>query len=1140
VIHPRGTLSTRRVTAHWVVLAAAALTTLVAAATVAALAVFADQALPLAVRHNLSVAPGTALSIAGPVSDDAAAATARTLRTAVGQSLGGVPFGFWSGTWSDPLDLVPGALPAAPAGARKGNVPLLEAAALDGITSHAVLVSGRWPAAPAASQVSHSKATGVLAVSDEIPAALPASAAALLRLSPGDVLTLKDGISGVRISFRITGLFASRRLSGTSASYWALNTIPASGSSAQSGYINYGPLLVSPAAFASTASSTGSDTSTGSDAAGALTALTGTWLAQPDMAKFTAADMLAVSGDVSALQQALLSSSVLSGMQLSTSLPSVLSATASNLSVARSLLVISALQLLVLALAALLAVARLLASQREGETALFASRGATRWQLARLTAAEVIPLCSVAAAVGALVGTRLAALLTTAGPLRAAGLKLPGPAFLVGGGTGNPGRTWLDAIAAAVVVMVIAVAAMLGPVLGGGPAATEARVRRGRQAAIIGATRAGADIALIVLAVLACWQLRRYSAASGSDTTIDPVLVLAPALVLAGGTVVTLRLLPAGARAGDWLAGRGRRLIASLAGWQVSRQPLRQGGAALLLVLAVATGTLALAQHASWARSAHDQGLFAAGADARVDTPSSLTPGATGAITNAADVKHAMAVYVQPGAAPTEILALDAAQAARTALIRPDQISVPEARLFGEITPKSPRPGAPIPGRPDSFRFTAALTVTGRYFPAFVVPISPGQASAIGRGLAPVAVTVTVADSTGDMYQLDAGTLPADGREHVLVASLGGGHVSYPVRLVQIALSYQMPSAKAAELAFTVSGPALRGWHGNATAPGLQVFQSEGGVSDASVPANQAWEARGDTATFTFGSGSGQELSPGGPPESIFAQVALNAPAAPALAPLPAIATSAFADANDIGAGSVVQAGLNGLQVPVRIVAVVRSFPTVTSTSGALIIDLPAVQQRLVSQGAPPLGVTEWWLATTDHQIPPGLSRALPPGSAITGAAEGTAELTGDPLSALTQQALLALAVAAALLAVTGFWVAIAADVRQRRAEHAVLAALGVSKRRAALQLCLEKLMLSVPSAVLGGVLGTVVASLLVPAVTVSAAATQPVPPPVTLFDLPQTLPLAAAVAILPVLATALVMIRRPDPAAELRAAEAV
>jgi ABC-type antimicrobial peptide transport system permease subunit len=1133
-------------TAHRVVLAAAGLTTLVAAAIGAALAVFVGQGLPLAIRHDLSVAPGTALSIAGPVSNGQTAATASTLRTAVGHSLGGVPYGFWSGTWSDPLDLVPGSLPARPASTGKGNAPLLEAAALDGITSHAVLVSGHWPAAPAASQGPGPQKARAPPVSDEIPAALPASAAALLHLSPGDVLTLKDGISNAAISFRITGLFAPRRLSGTAASYWTLNTIPASGSGTQSGYTAYGPLLVSPAAFAPTASSTGSET------AGMLTARTGTWLAQPDMAKFTYAELPAISGEVSALQQALLSSSVLSGMQLSTSLPLVLRATASNLSVARSLLVISALQLLVLALAALLAVARLLASQREGETALISARGATRWQLVRLTAAEVIPLCAVAAAAGALAGIWLAGLLTTAGPLKAAGVKLPGPAFLLGGsGTGSPAGTWLDAIAVAVVVAAIADAAMLGPLLGTGPAMTEARVRRGRQAAIVGATRAGADLALVVLAVLAGWQLRRYSAGSGVGATIDPVLALAPALALAGGTVVTLRLLPAAARAGDRLAGHGRRLTASLAGWQVSRQPLRQGGAALLLVMAVATGTLALSQHASWARSASDQGSFDAGADARVDTPAPLTPGATSAITNAAGVKHAMAVYVQLGALPTEVLAIGAAQAPSTVRIRPDQVSVPAAKLFDGITPKS-SPGALIPGRPHAITFTAALTATGlQAQTGGIPPINAGQASAIARELGPIAATVTVADSTGDMYQLDAGTMPADGRRHVLVASLGGADVSYPLRLVQIAFTYQMPATAGAPLALTVSGPALSGWHATATSPDLQDVRSiaaanglsglgPSSLSPSALPSNDTWEANGDTATLSFTSGFGQAVNYLGPPAAVAAQVTLNAPAGSAVAPLPAIATSAFADASNIGTGSVVPATFNGLQVPLSIVAVVKSFPTVTASTGALIVDLPAVQQRLASQGAPLLGVTEWWLATTDRQIPPDLSGALPSGSAITGAAAATAALTGNPLSAVPQQALLALAVAAALLAITGFWVSIAANVRQRRAETALLAALGVSQRRAALQLCLEKLMLSVPSALLGVILGTVVARLLVPAVTLNAAAAQPAPPPVTLFDLPQVLPLAAAVAILPALATALIMMRRPDPAAELRAAEAV
>ncbi len=818
------------------------------------------------------------------------------------------------------------------------------------------------------------------------------------------------------------------------------------------------------------------------------------------MAKFSDTDMSALSGRVSALQQALLNSSVLSGMQLSTSLPSVLSETASNLSVARSLLVIIALQLLVLALAALLAVARLLASQREEETALISARGGTRWQLVWLTAAEVIPLCTVAAVAGALVGIWFAGLLATAGPLAAAGVKLPGPAFLLGGGgTGSPAGTWADAIAPALAITVIAGAAMLGPVLAAAPAMTEARVRRGRQAAIAGVTRAGADLALIVFAVLAAWQLRRYSAGTSADAAIDPVLALAPALALAGGTVVTLRLLPAAARAGDRLARRGRALTASLAAWQVSRQPLRQGGAALLLVMAVATGTLALAQHASWARSASDQGSFDAGADARVDTPSVLDPGATGTITNAAGVRHAMAAYVQLGALPTEILAINAAQAASTVRIRPDQIGVPAITLFREITPKS-LPGAPVPGRPGTITLTAALSAaalpprTGG-----VLAASSGRATAIARELGPVAATVTVADSTGDMYQLDAGALPADGREHVLEASLGGAAVSYPVRLVQIAFSYQMPRVEATALALAVTGPALSGWHASATSPDLQNLRATAGVQGASaLPASRAWQARPRSATFTFSSGFGQAANyiSGGPAQPFTAQVTLSAPAGSILTPLPAIATSAFADAANIGSGSVVQATLNGQQVPLSIVAVIRSFPTVTANTGALIVDLPAVQQRLVSQDTTPLGVTQWWLATSDHRVPPGLSVALPPGSAITGAATATAALTGNPLSGAPQQALLALAAAAALLAITGFWVSIAADVRQRRAENAVLAALGVSKRAAALQLCLEKLLLSVPSAVLGVILGTVVAGLLVPAVTLSAAATLPAPPP--------------------------------------------
>ena len=907
--------------AHWVVLAAVALTTLVAAATGAALAAFAGQALPQAVRHDLVVAPGTSLDLSATVTNGDVDSSSQVLKPAIGAALPGVPFGYWQASWSDPLGLVPGALPGRPASAPTGSTPLLQAAAMQDVRSYAVLVSGHWPAAPAAR--------------GPVPAALPASAAALLGVTPGDVLRLRDRNTGAPVSFLVTGLFAERQPTGTAASYWQLDSVPASGSSTAAGFTTYGPLLVDPAAFAA-----------------ALPATSATWVAQPDMAAFSGTSLSAIAADQTALQNSLNASDTLSGVQLTTGLPAVLAGIGDNLAVARALLVISGLQLLVLTVAATLAAARLLVIQRESETALLTARGATRWQLTRLTAAEVVPLCAVAALAGGAAGVWLARFLS--GTLRtpvASGAG--GTAATVSVSVTAPG-TWGDALGAALVVALLAAGAMLMPVLRSGPAAAQAR--RGRQAAIAGVIRAGADLAIIVLAVLAGWQLRRYSAVSttstGAAASIDPVLALAPALALAGGTVVTLRLLPPAARAIDRLAGRGRKLTGSLAGWQFSRQPLRQGGAALLIVMAVATGTLALAQHDSWTRSAADQAADSAGADVRADLAIPVAPAATAALTRVPGVRAATPVAVLTAALPATIVAVDAATAPRVVSLRGDQSPLPPPQLFAALRP-------------------------------------PGSAA--------------------------------------------------------------------------------------------------GGASRADV--------------------------------------------------LPAIATAAFAQASKTGAGSSVNGVIDGIPVRLHIVAQVATFPTVTGS--ALIVDLPTLRALAAAHGGLPLPVTQWWAATARGQVPSGLASALPPGSTVTSRTALAAATISDPLSAAPQQALLAVAAAAALLAVAGFWVSIAANVRQRRAENALLAALGVAQRSAAAQLFAEKLLLSVPSAALGLLLGIVVARLLVPAVTLTTAAQLPVPPPVTLFDLPQTVPLAAAVAVLPALAAALVIFRRPDPAAELRTAEA-
>jgi hypothetical protein len=290
--------------------------------------------------------------------------------------------------------------------------------------------------------------------------------------------------------------------------------------------------------------------------------------------------------------------------------------------------------------------------------------------------------------------------------------------------------------------------------------------------------------------------------------------------------------------------------------------------------------------------------------------------------------------------------------------------------------------------------------------------------------------------------------------------------------------------------------------------------------------------------TFSPGYGLSASGIPGVAPTSVDGQLRLSS--APSATVIPGLATERYLAASNTSVGSTVQTNVNGAIISVKIVAAVATFPTVSAAGGALIVDLRTLQDILVGSAIEPAQVTQWWLATTagDSGIPPGLAAVLPPGSAVTSRDAVASGLLGNPLSTVPQQALLAVAVAAAALAITGFCVSIAAGLRLRRAENALLAALGVAPRAAAGQLCLEKLMLSLPSALAGLILGVVLAELLVPAITLTSSATAPVPPVLIQFGWSQTLPLALAVAVLPVLAAALTIARRPDAAAQLRAAE--
>ena len=1116
----------RRARVSWLLLACVAVTVLLATGLAALLWTFAGAVVPFGAQGFLADPQDRVLAINGPVNAREAAADSQQIRAALRRAWPGVGFQLESALWTEQLQLPSPGDPTA--------IKQIQVASLAGISAQVTLTAGTWPGPP------HRDGP--------VPAAVPAAVASQLHLTVGSVLTGTPSSGGAAVSLQVTGLF---RANDPASPYWALDLLPVSGMSVQrysfstpvstttSSFSSYGPAVVNPAAFG-----------------GALTVRQASWMVLPQAPALARGNLEALSaGTGAAVTQ--LNELLPEGLTVTSGLPQILAGIASTIVLTRSLFTIAALLLLLVAGAGLVLAARLLASMREEESALLRARGATRWQVLRPVLAEAVVLGAVAGLAGVLVGTHLTGVLA-----RLAGLRLAGYT-----GRGVTSLAWLSALAvlvvcvAALAMVVVCAAVMTWPALHA-PAPDAARIRRGRQARLAGIAWAGGDLALVALAAVAVWELRGYSAVAHPATGslgIDPVIALAPALALAGVALIPLRGLPLLARLADRATDHERHLAAAMVSWQIARRPIRQAGPVLLVVIATATTTLALAGYQSWRQSAADQAAFAVGSDVQVDAAGPLPPGATGAITGAPGVTAATEASVASIGNEGQLIALDARTAGKAILLRPDLSSLPPSALWQRITPRR-LSGLALPGRPDRLEILATLGA------------GPGTSAAeLRKGLGSVFVTAWIQDAGGATYQVPAdGILSADGQPHSLVFTLSGPRQpGGPLRLLGFTLGpYTLPpydpanptSAPTARLtigslavADTASGPfgrpfahgdALAAWQGTARSArvptGAPNPYGTMPPSDGTAPSILGWHsAAGGARQLTFNIGHAPsvpvELSVSLAPAAATGQVTILAPLPSQV--VPAIATSGYLAANHLGIGSVTSVTVGGFAATIQIVASVANFPTVFGPNQALIIDLAEVNDLLVANDLPqivgPLPVTRWWLRTAGGQVP-RLPAGL--GLSVTSRVNQQAALLDNPLLTAPRQAMLAIGVAAVLLGVLGFSVSVAASLRSRRTQSAVFAALGVGKNDQAGQLCLEQGALSLPAAAAGLLAGIGLAELMVPAITLTADSTAPLPWALVIVPLGPAVALALLTAAGPVAAAALSVLRRPDPAAQLRA----
>ena len=344
--------------------------------------------IPPGAQGFLAAPQGRVIRLSGVADTGEAAADSRLIRATLRKAWPGVGFQMESALWADPIQL------PSSATARTRADPA-RVAGRDQRPGDADRRDMAWPAAPRRSG---------------------ARGAAGRRGQPGAPV-VGSVLTGAPVSGRpLTSLcrsLACSRPKDPASPYWTLDLLPVSGISVQ-GYtigtagnfrtvsgnrVSYGPAVVNPAAFG-----------------GALAAGQASWMALPQAPAMARANIAALTTSTNeAFSQ--LTQLLPEGLQVTSGLPQLLGGIASTIVLARSLFAIAALELLLVAGAALVLAARLLASLREEESALLRARGATSWQVVRPVLAEAVVLGAAAALAGVLAGTRLAGPLAGLGNL---------------------------------------------------------------------------------------------------------------------------------------------------------------------------------------------------------------------------------------------------------------------------------------------------------------------------------------------------------------------------------------------------------------------------------------------------------------------------------------------------------------------------------------------------------------------------------------------------------------------------------------------------------------------------------------------------------------------------------------------------
>jgi hypothetical protein len=697
--------------------------------------------------------------------------------------------------------------------------------------------------------------------------------------------------------------------------------------------------------------------------------------------------------------------------------------------------------LLGFAIAAAIGLRRGLASERRR---LFA-RGASRWQVALVSYGEVAAMTLAGAIVGLAVGTTVAAVIAGLADLPA------GAAVRHAVVSESTVLTLVAAWAAATLLLALT---------------TLSRdTNDGRRVLLIDVAAAGAVATVAVAA-------SRGALDPASSSTGDTVLFLIlPALVAFVAAVLLARLLAPAMRAAERLT-RTRSVSVRLAVLALARAPARTVLSCAFVTVALGLALFAASYRATLSKGAADQAAFEVPLDFTVTEGSQLV--------RPLDAAHLERYRRLGGSADAyPVLRLAATTSGRGAsVLSPTVLGIP-APAVAKLRWRSDFSSLPAQALAERLAPTRAPRLTRIPLPAATTRLTV----AAGVHGSDVEVGLVVDRPDGRLEVLRFGGL------HEGTATLAAG-VTTATHPHVVGLQLALPTTEQFFLAHRETEGSVNAAPTGVLELGPLRAQLAGG-GERVVTDWRGWSLgtgghvtrRSSSADVTF----------------VFQDTGGHLVFRPAEAtdgkPIPLVVSPDIARV--VGAGTTVTIDFQSLTLSGHVVGVAGRMPTVTNASTPFVLADERWLSTAIDAAAPGQGTpNEVWIATADGQAAAAALRRPPFSKLVISSRTALErELETDPLAHATGVALGAAAVVALALALLGFWLGVAGELRDERSDFFDLEAQGLPPEGLRAQLRMRAGILVAVALAAGVGLGAILSQFVVSLVRISATNVVPQPP---------------------------------------------